>query len=320
MAGESISMRRADRRLRITWWVTLSCCGLILVHLLLFGTHWDMNPLRALPLLFLGMIWLCVKTKDRSDEANGQRRSLLLVSVYSLAVLARVVVRVPAGGAYGAGLLPIPLLLFFYISTDRLSAFAPSPEARRRTRRAVALLLTISLAAALGVFAFRQKNYFSFSLHTPRGDMRLRPSLGLAMSQAIDFISRNTRPGEYILGLPEGSSLNFLADRPAPLRYEIITPGFLSEAEERRAVKRLQELGVRYVFLFNRPTSEFGPRALGKDYGRTLMEWIEANYSLEAVFGENVPPGTQIGDEPFFIKCYGRRRSGDPRYPISNSQ
>jgi hypothetical protein len=137
--------------------------------------------------------------------------------------------------------------------------------------------------------------------------MRLRPPLGLAISQALDFISRNTRPGEYILGLPEGSSLNFLADRPAPLRYEIITPGFLSETEERKAVQALQEKNVRYVFLFNRPTTEFGPVALGKDYGRILMGWIESNYSLEAVFGENVPPETQIGGKYFFIKCYARR-------------
>jgi len=56
--------------------------------------------------------------------------------------------------------------------------------------------------------------------------------------------------------------------------------------------------------LLNRPTSEFGPGAIGRDYCRTLMGWIEENYSPVAVFGEKVTPEIQIGDPSFFIKCY----------------
>jgi hypothetical protein len=124
------------------------------------------------------------------------------------------------------------------------------------------------------------------------------------MSQALEFLAHNSRPGEYVLALPEGSSLNFLADRPAPLRYEIITPGFLSEEKERLVIRSLQEKNVQFIFLFNRPTSEFGPRIFGRDYCRTLMGWIEKNYLPVAVFGERAPLEIQVGDPPFFIKCY----------------
>jgi hypothetical protein len=193
------------------------------------------------------------------------------------------------------------------VATEGLAAFSLSPAAGQRTRRAITVLLTIAFVAVLGVISFRQKDYFDYWLHTPRGNLRLRPPLGLAVNQALDFISRNSSPGDYILGLPEGSSLNFLANRPAPLRYEIVTPGFLTEAAEREAIRKIQEKNVKYVFLFNRPTSEFGPKILGRDYCRTLMGWIAENYKLDAVFGGQVSAEPEIGDASFFIKCYARR-------------
>jgi hypothetical protein len=309
MTGESIAYAGANPRLRRIWWVTFSCWGFMLVHLLLFGTHWDLNPLRALPVLFLGLIWSCFRTPDCSEEMKASKRLLLVISVYSLAALARVIIRIPAGGAYGAGLLPVPLLLFVFVTTTGLAAFSTSAAAGRHTRRAVALLLTISLATVLGVISFRQKDYFDYWLHTSRGELRLRPPLGMAMNQALDFIAQNSSPGEYILGLPEGSSLNFLADRPAPLRYEIITPGFLTEAAELESIRKIQEKNVKFVLLFNRPTSEFGPKILGQDYCRTLMGWIGAHYKLAAVFGKRALPEPQIGDTDFFIKCYARNDS-----------
>jgi len=307
MSGESISYAAADRLVRPIWRVTLVCCGFMILHVLFFGIHWDLNPLRALPVLFVGFVGSYIRAKGCSDETRSSNRALLILSVYSIAVLARVIVRIPAGGARGAALLPVPLLLFVFLATSGLAAFSTSQAAGRRTRRGIALLLTISFAAVLGVLAFRQRDYFGYRLHTPRGDLNLRPPLGMALNQTLEFISRNTGPADYILGLPEGSSLNFLADRPAPLRYEIVTPGFLTEAAEREAIRKIQEKNVKYVFLFNRPTSEFGPKVLGRDYCRTLMEWIYAHYSLAVVFGERVLPEPQIGDASFFIKCYQRR-------------
>jgi hypothetical protein len=260
--------------------------------------------------LFLGMIVFCVINLHRDNEMEFPGRAFLLISVYSLVVLARVLVRVPAGGANSAAFMPVPLLLFIYIMTSGLPVLAASAAARRYVRRTVSVLLSISMAVALGVFSYRQTKSFDFRLQTPQGGLRLRPSLGLAMNQALMFISRNTAQGEYILALPEGSSLNFLADRPMPLRHEIITPGFLTEAAEQQAIRRIQEKNVRYIFLFNRPTLEFGLKAFGRDYCRTLMGWIESNYEVTDVFGEQVSPKVEIGDPHFFIKCYSRKEMG----------
>jgi len=242
---------------------------------------------------------------------------LLLVSVYSLAILARVIIRVPAGGAYGAGLVPVPLLLFVYISGANFLVFQLSEAAALWRRRAVLAMLSIAFVATMGIFFYRQLKSVQIPLSTSRGNLRLVPPLTTAMGQVLDFIARNSSPGEYVLALPEGSSLNFLARRPVPVRYEILTPGFLSNMDERIAIRQIQDKNVRFIFLLNRPTSEFGPVAFGRDYCRTLMAWIESNYEVAAVFGEQVAPDVQIGDPPFFIKCYRRKTS--PQLSVASS-
>ncbi len=301
LSGQPITLSGADPTVRRLWRLTAAGFGLILLHILFFGTRWSMNPFRALPILFLILILYCLRRHRREDFTF---RALLIVSVYSLVVLARVIIRIPGGGGYGAGLLPVPIMLFLYIVTADFPLFHLPAEAARHRRRAVHALLATGLAAATAVLMVRYAQGSYTWLRTPRGALRQPPAITLAMRQALDFLNRNTRAGDYVLSLPEGSSLNFLANRPAPLRYEVVTPGFLSEEEEHRSIRALQGKRVEYVFLWNRPTSEFGPRIIGRDYCRTLMGWIEAHYGLGAVFGEKALPTLQIGDPDFFIKCY----------------
>jgi hypothetical protein len=199
------------------------------------------------------------------------------------------------------------------MATASFPVFGLPPEAEQHRRRAVGVLLSATLLATVGVLIFRyDKDAFTW-LRTQRGNLRQPPSITLAMDRSLDFLARNSKTGDYVLALPEGSSLNFLADRPAPLRYEVVTPGFLSETEERRSIRALQEKNVEFVLLLNRPTSEFGPRIIGRDYCRTLMGWIEENYSLVAIFGEKARPGIQVGDPDFFIKCYRLNNSKTQR-------
>jgi hypothetical protein len=299
IAGERIFTLKPSSPARRLWCLTGAGLGLLLAHVLVFGTHWDMNPFRALPILFAAMTYSCIRKRLAANDADISVLTLLLISVYSLVVLARVFIRIPGGGAYGAGLLPVPIVLFVYMAIASYSLFGTPATAERYRRNAVCLLLTFALLGTLSVLNFRYMQNSYAWIHTPRGNLGQPPSITLAMDQALEFLARNSKSGDYVLALPEGSSLNFLADRPAPLRYEIMTPGFLSEEKERTAIRALQEKNVRYIFLFNRPTSEFGPRAFGTDYCRTLMTWIEENYAPVAVFGENVTKEMQIGDPGF---------------------
>jgi hypothetical protein len=300
MAGEpsfSISLARGAKRI---WWIISISLAWLITALLTFGTRWNLNPFRALPILSLAMI--CFLFLRRQNTTLPSARALLLVSVYSFAVLTRITTKVPAGSDYGAGMIPVPLLLFTYMIGADFGFL--SAEAGKCRRLVATATLCVAVAAAVGVFAWRLGTTTLVPIKTERGEVRLDRARAPAMQQALDFIARESKPGEYVVTFPEGSSLNFLSNRPVPVRYEIMTPGYLTAEKEQFMLRQLQEKNVRFIFLFNRATAEFGPAVFGRDYCRATMEWVESNYELAAVFGEHVSPDLQIGDKTYFIKCY----------------
>ena len=188
--------------------------------------------------------------------------------------------------------------------------FARFPASASHASRSVVTLFTTALLAATVVIGYRYVKDDYVALETARGTMKLSPSGRGAFNDALEFIARTTQPEDYVWAVPEGSSLNFLSDRPAPLRYEILTPGFLDVDGERRAIEQLHAKRVKFVFLLNRPTTEFGCPAFGRDCYRDLMRWIEANYEVAAVFGEGASAAAQIGDPRFFIKSVPADNAG----------
>ena len=290
--------------------LAVGSAGVLLINVWIYGTRWDVSPLRALPVLCAGVIGYCVTRRGGFRQAGTHRRSLFVAAVYALAVLARVVLRVPSGGGYGSYLLPVPLVIFMHLGTTFYRpVFARFTASAGMSRRMVSALLCVVLTGGTIVIAFRYIRKGAVQLDTLRGAARVSPAERRAFSEALGFIAQHTRPTDYLAAVPEGSSLNFLADRPAPLRYEILTPGFLDVSGERRAIAELEARRVGFIFLLNRPTTEFGCAAFGKDCYRELMGWIEANYEVAAVFGEGASATSQIGDRLIFIKAYRRTRA-----------
>ena len=85
-------------------------------------------------MLCAGVIFYCA-SRGFHDR---HRRSLFVAAVYALAVLARVVLRVPSGGGYGAYLLPVPLVIFMHVGTRFYRpVLAGSAASRIKARRMV---------------------------------------------------------------------------------------------------------------------------------------------------------------------------------------
>lgn len=297
------------------WLLTLagSSVSVLLVNMWVYKTRWDVSPFRALPVLCVGLICLCARRSDGPQEIEAQRRSLFVLAVYGLAVLARVILRVPSGGANGSYLLPIPLLLFIHLGTRFYRpAFAGFPLSALHAGRIVVTLFTTALTAATVVVGYRYATNDYVALETARGTTKLPPAQSRAFKGALEFVAQSTRQEEYLCAIPEGSSLNFLSDRPAALRYEILTPGFLDADGEQRAIQQLKAKRVELIFVLNRPTTEFGCPAFGRDCYRDLMGWIEANYEVAAVFGDGANAASEIGDPRFFIKGYRHKAPARP--------
>ena len=289
------------------------------VILYIFFEDWDGSPLRALPFLLLGSIafewWRRSGSQADTDVEPGgtsPRHFGFIIAVYSICILIRVVLRVPSGGFSGSFYLPTALIFVFYwlleLMPEKLREWTSDQASADRARRITAALCIVTTAVMAGTFIvrFRQKN--SYPITARRGSLYGENLSAPAIDQTLKFIEENTAVGDFIGIMPEGNDLAFLTGRRIDLRHQVLIPGFLSENDELDAIDALERDNVRYIFVPNRAMREFGKVEFGRDFYKTLGDWIELNYRVVKVFGirENEIPET--GTPPFWIKVYERKQ------------
>jgi hypothetical protein len=295
--------RAGDQR---PWYVLAAAAASLIAMSVTTGFDWDRGPFLAMPLLLIGfLVFLCRRFRDDARSNMHAATSILIVyAIYALASLARMILHVRSGGAYGSFLLPMSVVIFTYLWVGAFPDFFREVRVRRVARTmAFALLMAIAVGTA-GVLAYRYRTVSTVAIETPRGTMIAEPDIGEAWNEALAYIDQHTRPGDAIAVMPEGTSLDFLSGRKNPLREEITTPGYLDAAGEARAIRQLQAARTRLILITNRPTKEFGAEVFGRDYCQRLMRWIDEHYLVCAMFGPAKDPRLQIGDKPFFIRAY----------------
>src|SRR5258706_9199141 len=109
------SDRAGKLRPKLIWLFAVSAL-IAAIILRLFFRQWDGSPLRALPFFLLGAIFIAWRRRSRpkSDGGNSLAGSLFIVAVYSLAMIVRVILRVPSGGFSCCLYLSRSLCLIFY--------------------------------------------------------------------------------------------------------------------------------------------------------------------------------------------------------------
>jgi 4-amino-4-deoxy-L-arabinose transferase-like glycosyltransferase len=270
--------RHAEGDVRVTRWA-LGLAGAVVASSSIVG--WQGGPYLAVPLLLLALIayhgrrvWRRLSSTGR---AAGRAAVAVVASVFALASLGRMVLRVRSGGSYASYLLPVAVVLFTYAWCALLPAWLSSSSARRLMRRAGLVLLSGWVLVVAGLTVYRYRTQETVALTTPRGTMLTTPAMQPAFADAISFINTHTRPGDAVAILPEGTSLLFFCDRRNPLHEEITVPGFL---DEDRAIETLATRRVALVLIANRPTPEYGPVRFGVDYARRLMAAVQGRFVL----------------------------------------
>jgi hypothetical protein len=276
-----------------------------------FGMRgWDGSPMRAIPFVLLALILREGRRILRGD-ADERSTILFVIAIYSLAMLARVVLRVPSGGPYGGFMLPTSFLLFFYIFVTELPRLIArwmrddQQEARARRLGAGGILLLALIAGSDAAIRYRTK--YIGTVQAPRAHFLVAQAHDPAYLDALAFLRQNSAPGEAIAVFPEGSDLAFLSDLRMPLRHQIFLPGLMSAADEQKAITQLSTEPIRYILIANRPTREFGAAIFGRDYYPALGAAIERDYRIVTVCGRNRDPNIEIGDREFFIKILERK-------------
>ena len=284
------------------WGLLVAAAGGLTVLSLTTGLDGDKGPFLAAPVVLVA--WLGIAGRQLAREWHQRTAVLVTLTAYALASLARIVLHVRSGGAYASYLLPTAIVLF---TCMWVGPFVSAFRDLRTARVARIVVLTLIIGAGIGngaVISYRYQKRNTSTITTPRGAMTMPADMGLAIREALALIDERTKPGDAIAVLPEGTAITFLSGRRNPLREEIITPGYLDEAGEARAIRQLDAAGTAVILIPNRPTREFGPNVFGRDYDQGLMRWIDARYDVCGILGPVKDPQLEIGDKPYFIRAY----------------
>ncbi|HMI69823.1 MAG TPA: hypothetical protein VK510_07490 [Solirubrobacteraceae bacterium] len=149
-------------------------------------------------------------------------------------------------------------------------------------------------AVAAGMAAYSLIGLYpdqSTAVHTARGTVMMNAQAARAFQPTVDYIERNTRPGEPILAVPADAGLYFMTGRVPALYDVMFIPGLLdSRADEQLAIARLRREGVRLAVVGKRRFVGYGTTTFGADYNRLLAGEITGSGAPVATFGDPSKP------------------------------
>lgn len=242
--------------------------------------------------------------KSRS-RTPYRHQALLVLSVFSMVSILRVILAVKTSSPYTPFFTPVLIILFLYHLFYTAPAMLVPDEGLRinveRSAIALAGLITIGLGVD-SVLRLHRNN--TFQVHSERGSFLTIPEIGGPLQHAIEYVEQHTTSDDYVLTLPQATTINFLADRRNPLREEIVHPGFLTGEQEEEAIRTIQSKQPPLIVITELDTPEFRDRRFGVDYNQKLSAWIHSQYRLAARF--DPPPGVAPAkaERPFFILIF----------------
>ena len=315
-AGSTPASSEAGQTSSYHVWLLLGLSILIFVAIPLLGrVQWESGPYLAMPIILLVLLATAIGVLRR-EKLDPARRAhcvaMFLIGTYALISLARIILRVRSGGAYSSYLLPASVIVFTYCLLIGVPAVVKDQKARSFTR-VIVLCVVFTWIAGTGIaFGFRYRTSNTYPVSSERGTIYAVPDLGYAFDRAIRYIQSETEPGEPVAVMPEGTSLNFFANRPNPLRDDILIPGILDDAAEENAIERIKNSDTKLILITNRATPEFGPAVFGQDYCGKLMSWIEENYDQATILTSAPLDDPRIGSKQFFIQIYRKKSPPNP--------
>jgi hypothetical protein len=247
---------------------------------------------RALPLTTAAILIVLLILLGRSSvsvESRGTLFPALLATTFSLALLVKstLYLHVYHYGFYLALPSTVALVVCCLEGIPRLL------ERRGGGRVFRGLAVGVAAAGMILHVNLSQRIYGAKTYPVGRGGDRIvtyaeaYDDSGPIVAAALEWIERNTSPGESLVGLPEGIMLNYLARRPTrtPCMNFMMTE--MIQFGEHELLTSLRADPPDYVAIVHKDTSEFGVRFFGQDarYGQAIMTWLESRYRTVARFG-----------------------------------
>jgi hypothetical protein len=116
-------------------------------------------------------------------------------------------------------------------------------------------------------------------LTTDRGTILVSPQMKESYLRAISFMKEKSALGEYVLSVPEDTSLYFLSDTYCPTRVFMFLPGIMAPGKmTAKLIQEIESKDVRYLLWSNRLFWEYGVPIFGRDFDQQIGDYFRSHY------------------------------------------
>ena len=302
LAGSAYLLRGA---LALTGWKRPAALGLVLAAAVTFGVFVRIDHIGSCLLVLLGgylIVRLCGKARFAIESSPAERTAFrwrILLAVLGAALMARMLLagRIVQFGFFQAALATMALGAVFVTETV---GWLPNV---RSSRSWLALLVAaLAVPGIVRTIAVSQEFQMlqTFSVGSGRDQFFSYPPAIDATGFVVHTVVEKLRefPPEYtLLGLPEGSMINYLSRRRSPLP-QFQFHGFTTEGgRELKIVEALTAQPPDLVVIASRDLRDFGIKIYGErdGAGRQIMHWIARHYEVTHKIGNDPLDSAQCG-------------------------
>ena len=176
-------------------------------------------------------------------------------------------------GSYGTYYAPLLIIAAFALLFEFLS---------KNLEKAVSIYL---LFFCLIYFSFDcyMLNTLKNSVKTPKGQITTSTPQAISSNELISYIKTNTKLEDKIVILPEGMTINFLADRKSDDYYNSLIPLYVETFGDEKIIEHFKSDKPDYIILNNLNTKDYYYKYICMDYALEFCQFIKDNYKQEKI-------------------------------------
>ena len=285
---------------RTLYWI---CFSGFLTLLILFKNYifW-MDLMRPLPLILIVYIGILVYRwffHPQTPHDKKRQLSIFVLSIFSLALLLKIVLKVHVQH-YGFALTLPGFLIFTALLIYELPLLFKKFQGSALVPSAFGLAFLLAHAGTMGLLSFNMYAMKDFPIGNGRDRIYdFSPYLlgtpsepfvrGIIYKYALEIIEQKMGPEEEFVTFPAVNMLNYMSRRKSPIITGLFNPGALLLTGESSILDSLKKNDPNYIVLVEQDFAHLGARYFGKDYAQSIFEWIAQNYKVDE----------QIGARPF---------------------
>lgn len=178
---------------------------------------------------------------------------------------------------YGNFALPLLLIALFAVLKEFSPAVKPFDKEDMKT-----VYRMVIYGYCLYFTIFNITNFYKYNsvIKTDKGTIYTKEEHAKINNTIIEYLKKYTAPNDKVLILPEGTAINFLADRPADLKMHMADRLYYDALGDEKVLQNIKNADYEViVFLEGFDLTKFGKPYL-YDENNPVVKYVKENYTL----------------------------------------